>query len=62
MVYGDEPLAVEEWLIKQEEEVKENDKLERRVSSIGEYRQIISYDRMKKQAYVNNRLAACLAA
>ena len=29
MVYGDEPLAVEEWLKKKEEEVKENDKLER---------------------------------
>ena len=29
MVYGDEPLAVEEWLKKKEEEVEENHKLER---------------------------------
>ena len=29
MVYDDEPLAVEEWLKKKEEEVKENDMLER---------------------------------
>ena len=29
MVCGDEPLAVEKWLIRKEEEVEENNKLER---------------------------------
>ena len=29
MVYDDDPLAVEEWLKKEEVEVKENDKLDR---------------------------------
>ena len=36
MVYGNEPLAVEEWLKKEEEEVEEHNKLERQlVSSSG---------------------------
>ena len=36
MVYGNEPLAVEEWLKKEEEEVEEHNKLERElVSSSG---------------------------
>ena len=31
MVYGDEPLAFEKWLIRKEEKVEENNKLEREI-------------------------------